>query len=51
VQYHITNDLTVGYAYDYPLSILRNYSGGSHEIMLGFEFGNKVRGIRSPRYF
>lgn len=51
LQYHITNDLTVGYAYDYPLSTLRNYSGGSHEIMLGFEFGNKVKGIRSPRYF
>lgn len=50
-QYHITNDLSVGYAYDYPLSTLRNYSGGSHEIMLGFEFGNKLKGIRSPRYF
>ena len=50
-QYYITNDLTVGYAYDYPLSTLRNYSGGSHEIMLGFEFGNKLKGIRSPRYF
>ncbi|MBL7953301.1 MAG: type IX secretion system membrane protein PorP/SprF [Flavobacteriales bacterium] len=50
-QYYITNDLTVGYAYDYPLSTLRNYSGGSHEIMLGFEFGNKLKGVRSPRYF
>lgn len=50
-QYHITNDFTVGYAYDYPLSTLRNYSGGSHEIMLGFAFGNKTKGIRSPRYF
>ncbi len=50
-QYHITNDLSVGYAYDYPLSTLRNYSGGSHEIMIGFEFGNQVKGVRSPRYF
>jgi type IX secretion system PorP/SprF family membrane protein len=50
-QYHLTNDLSVGYAYDYPLSTLRNYSGGSHEIMIGFEFGNKVKGVRSPRYF
>jgi len=50
-QYHITDDLSVGYAYDYPLSPLRNYSGGSHEFMLGFEFGNKLKGIRSPRYF
>ncbi len=50
-QYHITDELTVGYAYDFPLSPLRNYSGGSHEIMLGFEFGNKLKGVRSPRYF
>lgn len=51
VQYHITNDFTVGYSYDYPLSPLNNYSGGSHEFMIGFEFGNKLKGIRSPRYF
>ena len=50
-QYQISNDFSVGYAYDYPLSTLRNYSGGSHEIMIGFEFGNKVKGVRSPRYF
>ncbi len=50
-QYHITNDLSVGYAYDYPLSTLHNYSGGTHEIMLAFAFGNKLKGVRSPRYF
>jgi type IX secretion system PorP/SprF family membrane protein len=50
-QYYITNDLTVGYAYDFTLSPLRNYSGGSHEIMIGYELGNKMKGIRSPRYF
>ena len=30
---------------------MRNYSGGSHEFMIGYEFGNKLKGIRSPRYF
>ncbi len=50
-QYLLTNDLSVGYAYDYPLSPLRNFSGGSHEIMIGYEFGNMLKGIRSPRYF
>lgn len=50
-QYYITNNFTAGYSYDYPISILRNYSGGSHEIMLGYEFGKKLKGIRSPRYF
>ncbi len=50
-QYYITNELTIGYSYDYPLTPLRNYSGGSHEFMVGFEFGSKLQGIRSPRYF
>ncbi len=50
-QYNITNDLSVGYAYDYPISVLHDHSGGTHEFMLGFEFGNKLKGIRSPRYF
>ncbi|HPF89283.1 MAG: type IX secretion system membrane protein PorP/SprF [Flavobacteriales bacterium] len=50
-QYYITDDLSVGYAYDYPLSTLRNYSGGSHEVMLGLDLGKKPKGIRSPRYF
>lgn len=51
MQYQLTDDLSVGYSYDYPLTALSNYSGGSHEIMLGFEFGKKMKGIRSPRYF
>ncbi len=51
VQYLITNDFSIGYSYDYPISEMRNYSGGSHEFMIGYEFGNKLKGIRSPRYF
>lgn len=35
VQYNLTDGLSVGYAYDYPISAIRNYSGGSHEFMLG----------------
>jgi type IX secretion system PorP/SprF family membrane protein len=51
VQYNITDGLSVGYAYDYPLSPMHNYSGGSHEFMLGLEFGKALKGIRPPRYF
>ncbi|MCB0759295.1 MAG: type IX secretion system membrane protein PorP/SprF [Flavobacteriales bacterium] len=51
VQYNLTDGLSVGYAYDYPLSPLRNYSGGSHEFMLGLDLGTAPKGIRSPRYF
>lgn len=51
LQYAFTDNLYAGYAYDFTLSPLRDYSGGSHEIMIGFDFGNKMKGIRSPRYF
>ncbi|MCB0791679.1 MAG: type IX secretion system membrane protein PorP/SprF [Flavobacteriales bacterium] len=51
VQYYFTDGIYAGYAYDYPISILNNYSGGSHEIMLGVDFGKRMKGIRSPRYF
>ena len=51
VQYNITDALSVGYSYDYPLSPMRDHSGGSHEFMLGIELGKAPAGIRSPRYF
>lgn len=52
LEYNITPQLRAGYAYDYTLTDIANYSSGSHEIMLGFDFGRDV-GIktRSPRYF
>lgn len=50
-QYHFTDGLYAGYAYDFTLSPLRNFSGGSHEIMVGIDFGRQLKGIRSPRYF
>jgi type IX secretion system PorP/SprF family membrane protein len=50
-QYNITDGLSVGYSYDYPLSDLNAHSGGTHEFMLGVELGKEPKGIRSPRYF
>ncbi len=51
-EWNITNHLRVGYAYDYTLSTIANYSNGSHEVMLGYDFGSNVKmKARSPRYF
>lgn len=36
-----TNNFTFGYAYDYTLSAIKNYTVGSHEIMLIYKLGNK----------
>ncbi len=36
----------VGYAYDITLSDIRRFSNGTHEIMLGYSFGDRSPGIR-----
>jgi type IX secretion system PorP/SprF family membrane protein len=37
------NNLFIGYAYDFTLNKLQQYSGGSHELMLSLKFGENVR--------
>lgn len=53
LSYLITNTITVGYAYDYPLNSLRTNQSGSHEFMLSFDLSrlkNQTQ-VYSPRYF
>lgn len=40
----------IGYAYDIGLSEMRRYNNGSHELMLQYEFGYRIK-VRDPRYF
>jgi len=40
----------VGYAYDVGISSLRPYHRGSHELLVQYEFGYRIR-VRDPRYF
>ncbi|MBK9762371.1 MAG: type IX secretion system membrane protein PorP/SprF [Flavobacteriales bacterium] len=51
VEYQVESRLRVGYAYDMATSKLRNYAGGSHEVMIGLDFGKEPIRIKSPRYF
>lgn len=46
-----TPQLRIGYAFDYSLNDLANYSGGTHEISIGFYFKSKNVRMVSPRYF
>jgi len=48
--FQISKQLRVGYAYEYPLSDIRAYTSGTHEILLMFEIFKNKR-IKSPRYF
>jgi type IX secretion system PorP/SprF family membrane protein len=43
--------LRLGYAYDYSITDLSNFTTGSHEFMLGFDLNFNKRAMISPRYF
>jgi len=51
VSFQVTKQLQIGYAYDYPMSDLKPYNSGSHEIMLMFDFKFDKSKYKSPRYF
>ncbi|MEM9679622.1 MAG: type IX secretion system membrane protein PorP/SprF [Bacteroidota bacterium] len=48
--FQISKQLRIGYAYEYPISDLRPYTSGTHEVLLMFEVFKSKR-IKSPRYF
>jgi type IX secretion system PorP/SprF family membrane protein len=51
-QLQVTNQVKIGYSYDFPISQLGAYNKGTHEIMVSFDFNYGQQGkIRSPRYF
>ena len=49
--FRITDQIMIGYAYDYSTSELQNYNSGSHEIFLRFEVGALYSAKMSPRFF
>lgn len=51
-EWNINSQLRIGYAFDYTLTQIADYSNNSHEVMLGYDFGKSVDiKTRSPRYF
>ena len=46
-----TPQIRIGYAYDHSLTTLQTFNGGSHEIMLRYEFGYEKNKFLSPRFF
>jgi type IX secretion system PorP/SprF family membrane protein len=40
-EYDFAKGIRIGYAYDYTVTELNDYTSGSHEIMVGYEFQNK----------
>ncbi|OUR91035.1 hypothetical protein A9Q87_11195 [Flavobacteriales bacterium 34_180_T64] len=48
--FQVSKQLRLGYAYEYPISDLRAYTSGTHEVLIMFEIFKSKR-IKSPRYF
>ena len=48
IEYMFAKSFRLGYAYDYTLTQIGQYSSGSHEILLSYEFG-KVDKYLTPR--
>lgn len=51
LEYQVNRKFRVGYSYDYSIGKLRTYQSGSHEIMIGYDFGYDVLKMKTPRYF
>jgi len=51
IELQLTKQFRLGYSYDITMSQLKDYSSGSHEISLGYDFGRDIAKIKSPRYF
>lgn len=48
---NLRNGFRIGAAYDYTLTDLQSFAGGSYELMLGYDFSYEVDRIITPRYF
>ena len=49
-QFNITDKFKLGYSYDYGVNKIGKALGGSHEIMLGYDFNISKSKMTSPRY-
>lgn len=52
VNFSMSKDIRIGYAYDHTISNLGRFNSGSHEIFLLFNIGKLAKGYdKSPRFF
>jgi len=51
LELQVSKQLRIGYSYDFTLTDVKKYSNGSHEIMVGYDFGYDIMKMKTPRYF
>ena len=52
IEVQCTKQLRIGYSYDFTVSgVTNSTTAGSHEIMIGYDFGYDIMKMKTPRYF
>lgn len=51
LQMNISNQISLGYSYGYPISNVSTIQTGTHEVVLNFHLNRKKNVVFSPRYF
>ena len=51
VNFGVTPDLRIGYAYDYTTSNLGDFNSGTHEMFLLWDIDFSKKNLKSPRFF
>ncbi len=51
VSFLVTEDLRVGYSYDYTTTNLGDFNSGTHEIFLQYDVNLSRKNLKSPRFF
>lgn len=51
IDFQVSRQLRVGYAYEKPISDIARYTSGTHEVLLMYEFKFISSKLKSPRYF
>jgi type IX secretion system PorP/SprF family membrane protein len=47
----LSKNLRVGYSYDYTLTDLQQFTSGSHELVIGYDFSINKKSVVTPRFF
>ena len=51
INFGVTPDLRMGYAYDYTTTNLGDFNSGTHEIFLLWDIDFSKKNLKSPRFF
>lgn len=51
IDFQVSRQLRIGYAYEKPISDIARYTTGTHEVLVMYEFKFISSKLKSPRYF